>query len=441
MSRFILMALTAVTALAAAASNGVAAADPAPPDGWRFVTVRDETAALSAVRQSGDAYTLTIVGNGNATCDGRWVKRVPLANASYVNFTARLRAAGVEQLARNVVASLVWTDDQGKEIGNAEFAPTTAAPDVDGWRSINATYPVPAKAKQAQIELRLRWSATGQVEWRDAALKAADSPAARNVKVASINHRPRQTKSAQENLEQFAKLIDDAGASKADIVCLPEAITLVGRGSDYLGNTETIPGASTEYLGKVAARNHLYVVAGLLERDGKAAYNTSVLIDRNGKLVGKYRKVCLPYPEINGGLAPGAEYPVFETDFGKVGMMICWDVSYPEVARELAARGAEIILMPIWGGNETLCRARAIENQVPLVISSYDLRSAVYDQAGEPKAQAKDTSSCVVYADLNLAEPMHWKWLGHWRDRIPLEGPVRKDANDPVVQAASNTKP
>jgi predicted amidohydrolase len=145
--------------------------------------------------------------------------------------------------------------------------------------------------------------------------------------------------------------------------------------------------------------------------------------------------VCLPYPEINGGLAPGSEYPVFDTDFGKVGMMICWDVSYPDVARELAARGAEIILMPIWGGNETLCKARAIENQVPLVISSYDLRSAIYDEAGEAKAIAKDTSTCNVYADLDLSQPMNWKWTGHWRDRIWVEGPLRKDA--PPAQTAS----
>ena len=84
-----------------------------------------------------------------------------------------------------------------------------------------------------------------------------------------------------------------------------------------------------------------------------------------------------------------------------------------------------MILMPIWGGNETLCKARAIENQIPLVISSYDLRSAIYDQAGEAKAIAPkdDKASCVVYADLNLAEPMNWKWTGNWRDRIWLEGP------------------
>jgi predicted amidohydrolase len=390
------------------------------------------------VQRDGNTYGLVIAGNGEAISDGRWAKSIALPQGSHVSLTARFRATNIEMASRNVLASLVWLDEKGNATGNQEFASTTAEPDAQGWRRVNSVFPVPSKARQARLELRLRWAANGQVEWRDAAIKAAPAPTPRVVKVASVNHRPRGAASARENLDQFAKLIDEAGAQKADIVCLPEAITLVGRGSDYLANAEPIPGPSTELLGQRAAKNHVYIVAGLLERDGKAAYNTAVLIDRNGKLVGKYRKVCLPQSEIDGGLAPGSEYPVFDTDFGRIGMMICWDVSYPEVARELAARGAEMIFMPIWGGNETLCRARAIENQVPLVISSYDLRSTIYDQAGEPKAQAKDTATCVVYADLNLAETMNWKWTGHWRDRIWIEGPVRKDAAAPVAKAQSD---
>jgi predicted amidohydrolase len=77
---------------------------------------------------------------------------------------------------------------------------------------------------------------------------------------------------------------------------------------------------------------------------------------------GKYRKVCLPSEEIDGGITPGKDYPVFDTDFGRVGMMICWDRSYPEVARRLAAQGAEVLLMPIWGGQELLARSRTQEN-------------------------------------------------------------------------------
>ena len=408
--------------VAAMASLAAADESAASRDGWTFVTVRADTAPKSSVEGEG----LIIAGNGSEISDGRWVKRVPMAAGQHVNFAARYRASNVEMAARNVTASVVWFDEKDKEVAQADYAPTTAAPDSEGWRKVDAVFAVPPKATQGQMELRLRWSPNGKVEWRDAQLKPAEAPAARMVKVASINHRPRGLKSSQENLDSFAKWIDEAGANKADIVCLPEACTLIGRGSDYLAAAEPIPGPATEFLGKAAARNKMYIVAGLLERDGPAAYNTSVLIGRDGKLIGKYRKICLPRSEYDGGLAPGNEYPIFETDFGKVGMMICWDVAYPEIARELAARGAEIILMPIWGGNETLCKARAIENQVPLVISSYDLRSAIYDQAGEPKAQAKDTSSCVVYADLNLAAAMNWKWTGNWKNRIWLEGPVRK---------------
>jgi predicted amidohydrolase len=430
-----------VTAFSASSILSAAAAPPAraaePADGWRFVAVRDETAPKSAVAANG---ALIIEGNGQAIADGRWAKQIALPAGPYVALDVRCRASEVEMMARNVIAAVIWADESGKELGT-EFADTTVPADAEGWRRIHELYKVPAKAKQARIELRLRWSPAGKVEWRDAQLTAAAAPAARKVKVASINHRPRGLKSAQENLDSFAKWIDEAGAAKADIICLPEACTLIGRGSDYLAASEPIPGPSTEFLGKLASKHKAYVVAGLLERDGKGAYNTSVLIGRDGKLVGKYRKICLPTGEYNGGLAPGSEYPVFETDFGKVAMMICWDVAYPEIARELTARGAEVIFMPIWGGNETLCKARAIENQIPLVISSYDLRSAIYDQAGEAKAQAKDASSCVVYADLNLAEPMNWKWTGNWRSRIWLEGPVRRDAPPAADARASSAKP
>jgi len=331
----------------------------------------------------------------------------------------------------------VQLDEGDKEVA-MEFADTTRPTDAQGWRPIFETFKVHPKAKNVRMELRLRWSPGGKVEWRDAQVAGSQPPTPRTVKVATVHHRPRGLKSARENLEAFAKWIDEAGKVKADIVCLPEAMTLIGRGADYLANAEPVPGPSTEFLGEVAKRNNAYLVAGLLERDGKGAYNTSVLIGRDGKLLGKYRKVCLPTGEYNGGLAPGSEFPVFDLDFGRIGMMICWDVAYPEVARELAASGAEIILMPIWGGNETLCRARAIENQIPLVTSSYDLKSAIYDQAGEAKAQAKEMAkSEVVYADLNLAEPMNWKWSGNWRSRIWLEGPVRKDAPaEPIAKTA-----
>ena len=86
-----------------------------------------------------------------------------------------------------------------------------------------------------------------------------------------------------------------------------------------------------------------------------------------GKIEGKYRKVCLPRGEVEGGITPGKEYPVFKTRFGKVGMMVCYDGFFPEVARELTRNGAEVIAWPVWGCNPLLARARACENHIYLI--------------------------------------------------------------------------
>jgi len=91
-------------------------------------------------------------------------------------------------------------------------------------------------------------------------------------------------------------------------------------------------------------------VAGLYERAGARIYNTAVLIGRDGSLAGRYRKMSLPDEEIEGGITPGSETPVFDTDFGRVGLMICWDSSYPEVARALATRTRLLLLDEVMAG-------------------------------------------------------------------------------------------
>jgi predicted amidohydrolase len=163
-------------------------------------------------------------------------------------------------------------------------------------------------------------------------------------------------------------------------------------------------------------------VAGILEREGPVIYNTAVLIDREGKLAGKYRKVSLPREEIDGGITPGNSYPVFDTDFGRIGMMICWDLEFPEVARQLAVQGAEVIFMPIWGGNLTLASARAIENQIWLVSSTYDMKTGVFDRKGELIAEANEQYPVAV-AELDLNKHLYWPWLGDLKNRIPRENP------------------
>ena len=172
--------------------------------------------------------------------------------------------------------------------------------------------------------------------------------------------------------------VDAAGQAGADIVCLPEEFDLIGCAPEQVATLgETIPGGEiTERLRAQARQYGLYVIGALRERDGEAIHNTAVVIGRDGEIVGKYRKTHLAPGEWDEVQA-GDEYPVFTTDFGRIGVLICMDIHYPEIWRILALQGAEIIFWPTqcidYTGDliESLFNARAIDNQIYGVSSHF----------------------------------------------------------------------
>ncbi len=189
---------------------------------------------------------------------------------------------------------------------------------------------------------------------------------------------------------------------------------------EYTDVAETIPGPTTARLGEAAKRHASYLIAGLYEREGATIYNTAVLIDRQGQIAGKYRKVYVPFPELDSGLTPGNEYPVFRTDFGTVGIMICYDVFFPDPARALARQGAEILVLPIWGGDESLGKARAIDNRTFLVASGYDYPTYVMDPDGKRIATAPERGSAAI-TTIDLARPYIDPRLGDMKARRAKE--------------------
>jgi predicted amidohydrolase len=397
--------------------------DAVPADGWQPHAAREEIAPRSwSERDAQGGLRLGLAGRGDDAVDGRWAREVPVVPGKTYAFGAAYRSQGVASPARSVLARLVWLEASGEAMRPMEY-PLAGPPRPDGWTPVAGAYRAPEKAARARLELHLRWTAAGEVRWREAGLREATLPAPRRVTLAAVYHRPRGTTSPRESRERFVPLVEEAAAKGADIVCLPEGITVVGNGLEYAQAAEAVPGPSTAFLGELAKRLKVWIVAGIYERSGSRIYNTAVLIGRDGSLAGRYRKMSLPDEEIEGGITPGSETPVVDTDFGRVGLMICWDSSYPEVARALAARGAEVILMPIWGGVEALVQARAIENQVHVVASGYDFRTGIFDRKGERIADAKSDPEVVV-ATVDLAEPALWPWIGNWRARIDREAPA-----------------
>jgi predicted amidohydrolase len=375
---------------------------------------------------------------------GWWQKTFPVAGGKYYRFRAVRKVENVLVPRRSAVARIVWQDGAGKRVpmsqapaagyltgyaGAAEPEhPTDKGTDARGWTEVSDSYQAPPKAARAVVELHLLWAPGGKIEWAEVSLAETAAPVGRKVRLAAAHFKP-SGKSPRRNCEECAPLLEEAARRKADLVVFGETITFYGTGRSYSECAETIPGPSTKYFGRLAKKHDLYIVVGLLERDRHLVYNVAVLIGPDGTVAGKYRKVCLPRDEIAAGCAPGSEYPVFQTRFGKLGMMVCYDGFFPEVARELSNRGAEVIAWPVWGCNPQLAAARACENHVYVVSSTYEdvsrnwMLTAVFGHDGKTLSRAEKWNT-LAFAEVDLDHRLLWNSLGDFKADLPRHRPV-----------------
>jgi N-carbamoylputrescine amidase len=246
------------------------------------------------------------------------------------------------------------------------------------------------------------------------------------------------------NLNQSIDGIRNAAAQGAQIVLLQElhSGTYFCQNEDpgRFDEAEPVPGPTTERLGRIAKELRLVVVGSVFERRAPGMYhNTAVVLERDGHLAGRYRKMHIPddpgYHE-KFYFTPGDQgFTPIQTSIGTLGVLVCWDQWYPEAARIMALRGADFLLYPTaigWDPRDddlernrqreawfTIQRAHAIANGLPILVCNrtgfendpggtgpgiqFWGSSFIAGPQGEILAQAPPDAAAVVVADINRA--------------------------------------
>jgi predicted amidohydrolase len=236
------------------------------------------------------------------------------------------------------------------------------------------------------------------------------------------------------NVATAERLLHEAAAGGADLAALPEVFAFYGPAGRARELAQPIPGPISDRLAAIARDHGMWVLGGsFAERDdaGRVS-NTSTLFDRDGELVATYRKIHLFDVDIEGQpplresnlFTPGDRLVSHQTEFGRLGLSVCYDLRFPELYRGLAALGAELLTVPsaftaVTGAAhwEVLLRARAIEDQCVVIAPAQwgpwgppeDGRrtygnSMVVDAWGRVLARAGDEGDGVTVVDVDLDE-------------------------------------
>ncbi len=255
------------------------------------------------------------------------------------------------------------------------------------------------------FDLFLRSADKGAVEYFDPEIYKIDKPKHRIAKVATV--RFNEDLKLDELVDQRKRIedyLEQAGALKPDVILLTEFCTTGGidkYSNDYLKAAEEVPGGpSCQVFVRQAKKHNMYVIAGIVEKEGPYYYNTAVIFDRSGKFVGKYRKTHITYGELIKGISPGADYPVFDLDFGRIAVQTCYDEWFPEVARYYAYKGAQILFVPVMGGKPITWRTRAIDNGIYIVSAGWTPPSMIIDSSG--RILVENHHEGIAFTELNL---------------------------------------
>lgn len=254
------------------------------------------------------------------------------------------------------------------------------------------------------------------------------------------------SKNNKDNMEKASKKIKEAAENSANLVALPEMFNCPYETKNFPIYAQEENGENDKFLAKLAKENKIYLIAGSMpEKDQNKIYNTSYIYSPKGLKIGKYRKMHLFDIDIEEGqtfkesdtLTAGTSPTIFQTEYGKMGIMICFDIRFPELSTFLMKEDVKVIFVPAafnmttgpahW---ETLFKGRALDNQIFMVgISSARNINSSYLSYGHSIITSPwgniekmlDEKEGILYheLDLNIIEKI--------REEIPLNLKIKKE--------------
>jgi predicted amidohydrolase len=253
----------------------------------------------------------------------------------------------------------------------------------------------------------------------------------------------------QKTIVEWLQRAADAGAR---LVVLPEcahAGYMARNPQESAALAQPVPGPFSGALLEACSRLNVYAVVGMLERQGDVVYNTALLAGPEG-LLGRYHKSHLPVLGVDRFARPGDSLDVFETPIGSIGILVCYDMRFPEAPRVLALKGAELIVHPTnWPRASSdfpdfVTKAAARASGVFLVScnrvgqergADFLGRSQIIAPSGRPLSEADDHSEMMIQAELDLAQA-HQKKVIHIPGEFELDsfGDRRPELYSALVQ-------
>ena len=237
----------------------------------------------------------------------------------------------------------------------------------------------------------------------------------RPVRVATVSHRPGVGVASPDDVDKFMQATEPwlrrAARMGADLVAFPEVYPQIAV-PDLFHHAEPADGGTLPRVRELAKALKLHVVWPRLEYDpDRGLRNTAILIGRDGEVVGRYDKMFPTVTELEKGVIPGTEAPVFETDIGRVGMLICFDLNFTEVREALAKGKPDLVVFSSMYRGGLQAQALAFELGSFVVTSIATELGLVIDRCGRVLKESTYEALAVVPVNTNsVALHMDFNW-------------------------------